>query len=75
MERLVEEIRRQRIALGYTQQAAADRAGFKQSSWSDVENNRKSPGFARLDKMARAVGLRVEWRLVPVGNPGENEDA
>ena len=50
-----ERIRDRRIELGITQAAAADRAGWLQGRWSDLEHDRTSPTVRTLEIVARVL--------------------
>lgn len=72
----LEEILKARTEAGLTQAEVAARAGTTQSAIARLESGarRHSPSIATLQRYARALGYRIEVRLVkqqrPVGRPG-----
>jgi transcriptional regulator with XRE-family HTH domain len=61
------QIARARIARGLTQTQLAERAGTSQSSIARLESGKGAPSLSYLTRVAHALGLRVEVRLVPDG--------
>jgi len=63
---LLDELLRARADAGLTQSEVATRAGTTQSAIARLESavRRHSPSIATLQKYARAIGYRVEVRLV-----------
>ncbi len=59
------QIARARIASGLTQTQLAERAGTSQSSIARLESGVGAPSLSYLTRVAHALGLRVEVRLVP----------
>ncbi len=60
VHRLVSGIHDRRKQLGLTQAEAAERAGITQGAWSHAERGYREPRLDLLERMAAAVGLRVE---------------
>lgn len=58
------EIERRREALGMTQEQLARRSGMRQETISRIECGRANPTAGTLDALARALGARLEIRLV-----------
>lgn len=58
----VEEIRKRRVKLGYTQAQAAKAAGWNSTvQWTDVEGGkRRNPTIGTLVAVARVLGCRVD---------------
>lgn len=52
-----------RIEKGLSQEALAQRAGISFSTVNKVENRRKSPTLATLDKLAEALGVDTKELL------------
>jgi transcriptional regulator with XRE-family HTH domain len=63
---LFDELLKARAALGLTQAEVADRVGTSQSAIARLESaeHRHSPSIATLQRYARALGCRLEIRLV-----------
>jgi transcriptional regulator with XRE-family HTH domain len=63
----LEEVLKARAAAGLTQAEVAARIGTTQSAIARLESpsGRHSPSVETLQKYARALGCRVEIRLVP----------
>jgi transcriptional regulator with XRE-family HTH domain len=63
----LEEVLKARVAAGLTQAQVAERIGTTQSAIARLESptSRRFPSVATLQKYARALGCRVEIRLVP----------
>jgi predicted RNase H-like HicB family nuclease/DNA-binding XRE family transcriptional regulator len=59
----VVQIRQRRAALGLTQAQTARRASVTQQQIAKLENPDGNPTLATLDKVARALGMRVELSL------------
>jgi len=68
---LLGEFLRARAEAGLTQAEVAERAGTTQSAIARLESGvpKHSPSIVTLQKYARAVGCRVEIRLVKDENP------
>ncbi len=64
--RFLDEILKARVATGLTQSEVAARVGTTQSAIARLESGgrRHSPSIATLQRYARALGYRVELRLV-----------
>jgi transcriptional regulator with XRE-family HTH domain len=58
------EVARLRIKRGLTQQELAKLVGTRQSSIARLESGRSEPRLSFLRRVARALGARVETRLV-----------
>lgn len=55
------EIKRRRLVLGLTLQAAAERAGWKMAQqWKNIEDQKLDLRASTLEKIARALGCRVD---------------
>lgn len=71
IERLVEA----RRAAGLSQAEVGARIGSFQAFMSKVENGITSPRLTTLEAYARAVGVRIVWRVEPITNePGPADD-
>lgn len=62
---IVEEIIAARKSLGLTIAEASRRAGIPRPNWSSIESGRRQPGLDILSRMADAVDLELEVRLIP----------
>lgn len=64
--RFLDEFLKARAAAGVTQAEVAERIGTTQSAVARLESGRgkHSPSIATLEKYARALGCRLELRLV-----------
>jgi transcriptional regulator with XRE-family HTH domain len=60
------EVLKARVAAGLTQAEVAERVGTTQSAIARLESatSKHSPSIATLQRYARALGYRVEIRLV-----------
>jgi transcriptional regulator with XRE-family HTH domain len=65
------QLARLRILHGLTQEQLADRVGTKQPSIARLESGTSEPRISFLRKVASALGSRVEIRIVPVQESGE----
>jgi transcriptional regulator with XRE-family HTH domain len=63
---LLDEVLKARAAAGLTQAQVAERVGTTQSAIARLESaaSKHSPSIATLQRYARALGYRVEIRLV-----------
>lgn len=59
------QIARLRIARGLTQAQLAQMVGTKQPSIARLEKGESTPSLAFLEKLAEALGARLEVRIVP----------
>jgi len=59
------EVLRLRLAKGLTQEELAERVGTQQASISRLERAAYKPNLGFLQRVAEALGARVEIRLVP----------
>jgi DNA-binding XRE family transcriptional regulator len=59
------QIARLRIARGLTQAQLAQMVGTKQPSIARLEKGDSTPSLAFLEKLAEALGARLEVRIVP----------
>jgi DNA-binding XRE family transcriptional regulator len=62
------QIARLRIARGLTQTQLAQMVGTKQPSIARLEKGDSTPSLAFLDKLAEALGARLEVRIIPRGD-------
>ena len=62
------QVARLRILRGLTQKQLADLVGTKQSSIARLERGSTPPNLAFLNKVAAALGARVEVHLSPVND-------
>jgi DNA-binding XRE family transcriptional regulator len=62
------QIARLRIARGLTQTQLAQMVGTKQPSIARLEKGESTPSLAFLEKLAEALGARLEVRIVPQKN-------
>jgi len=60
------EVIRLRLARGLTQKELAEKVGTKQASISRLERAVGKPSLRFLQKVAEALGARLEIRLVPL---------
>lgn len=58
------EVAKLRMERGLTQQQLAERVGTRQSGISRLESGSRDPSLSFLRRVARALGARVEVRLV-----------
>ncbi len=56
-----------RLERGWTQKELAEKAGTKQANISRLENALLNPSVEMLQKLANALGARLEIQLVPEG--------
>jgi transcriptional regulator with XRE-family HTH domain len=66
---LVSQIVRRRRALGISQEEVAQRSGLTQSAIARLENEVSIPRLDTLEKVALALGMRLEFVL---GNEEES---
>jgi DNA-binding XRE family transcriptional regulator len=59
------QIARLRIARGLTQTQLAQMVGTKQPSIARLEKGDSTPSLAFLEKLAEALGARLEVRVIP----------
>jgi transcriptional regulator with XRE-family HTH domain len=73
---LLDEFLKARAAAGFTQAEVAERIGTTQSAIARLEsgNSSHSPSLATLRKYARALGCRLELRLVKESTAKRRED-
>jgi transcriptional regulator with XRE-family HTH domain len=58
MRRLVgENLRRERLAAGLTQEQLAEKSGFSQQYLSETENGKRNPSIVTLYEIATALGV------------------
>ena len=57
------QIRQQRTRAGLSQDALADRAGVSQQQVAKLENPKSNPQFRTVEKVARALNLRLDADL------------
>jgi ribosome-binding protein aMBF1 (putative translation factor) len=62
---LVRTLVQARARAGLTQAQLARRMGTKQSVVARIESGRNPPNFRTLEKYARALGRRIELKLLP----------
>jgi len=55
----VEELKRLRNGLGWSQQRLADESGVNKATINQVEQGKRSPSIATLESLARAMGAEV----------------
>jgi predicted RNase H-like HicB family nuclease/DNA-binding XRE family transcriptional regulator len=60
---VVVQIRQRRAELGITQAQAAKRAGMSQQQIARLEDPDRNPTLATLDKVATALGMRIELSM------------
>ena len=63
---IAQQLRELRVALGMTQQQVAERSGRPQATIARLEKGEVEPRFDLLNRVAEALGVRVEIHLVPV---------
>lgn len=59
-------IRNARTKRGWTKTELAQRSGISRPMLSQLESGGRMPSFLTLDKLAKALGLRVYVRLVEI---------
>jgi transcriptional regulator with XRE-family HTH domain len=59
--RLISQIVRRRRALGISQEEVAQRSGLTQSAIARLENESSIPRLDTLEKVALALGMRLEF--------------
>lgn len=59
------QIARLRIQRGLTQAQLAEMVGTRQPSIARLENGSSIPSLSFLDRIAKALGARIELRIVP----------
>ena len=62
-------IKKQRSALGISQEELAARAGLHRTYVSDVERGERNPSIASIEKLAQALKVSVSSLLEPAGQP------
>ena len=60
------QVARRRIEKGLTQEELADLIDTKQPSIARLESGRRAPSLAFLRRVAKALGCRLEVKLVPL---------
>lgn len=63
-EKLGRRIQKRRKELGYTQEELAEKLNLSRTHMGHIEQGRKSPSLEVLDKIARALRVRVK-DLIP----------
>lgn len=63
---LLLDVVRRRKELGITQERLAELAGMHQSQISRIENAEHDPRLSTIIKLAEALRMRVDMRLVPI---------
>ena len=63
---LLLDVVRRRKELGITQEKLAELSGMHQSQISRIENAEHDPRLSTIIKLAEALGMRVDMRLVPL---------
>lgn len=71
--RLVDLLRERRCELGVSQQVLAERMGVTQARVCRWETGALLPGVEDLRAWARALGLRLRWRLDELGGQSRIE--
>jgi transcriptional regulator with XRE-family HTH domain len=69
-----EHVRRTRLAVGWTQEQLASRAGVDRSDLSRIERGEQDPRWSTLEKLMKALGSVVEvseTMAVPSLSPAE----
>jgi transcriptional regulator with XRE-family HTH domain len=65
MASLGQQLRAQRLARGLSQAALAAKAGIAKVSVEKIEAGQRTPSWAMLDRLARALDCRVQLTLIP----------
>lgn len=68
-------IKKQRSALGISQEELAFRAGLHRTYVSEVERGERNPSIASIEKLAQALKVSVSSLLDPAGQPSESRKA
>ena len=63
-ERLGQNLRRLRLAKGWSQEAYADEAGIHRTNVSDIERGARNPTVAIVEKLAVPLGVTVPDLLI-----------
>ena len=63
-ERLGQNLRRLRLAKGWSQEAYADEAGIHRTYVSDIERGARNPTIAIVEKLAVPLGVTVSDLLI-----------
>lgn len=71
---MIERLVAARRAAGLTQAEVGARMGSFQAFLSKVENGITSPRLTTLEAYARAVGVRIAWRVVPLDGEPDPDD-
>jgi transcriptional regulator with XRE-family HTH domain len=64
MEAMGQQLRARRQALGLSQAALAAKAGVSRVFIEKIEAGTRTPSWGALERLARALGCRVEFTLV-----------
>ena len=58
-EKQGKKVQKLRKALGYTQEALAEKLGISRTHMGHIEQGRKSPSIKLMDKLARVLKVKV----------------
>jgi HTH-type transcriptional regulator/antitoxin HipB len=65
MEAIGQQLRARRQGLGLSQAALADKAGVSRVFVEKIEAGARTPSWGTLERLARALGCRVQLMLIP----------
>jgi HTH-type transcriptional regulator / antitoxin HipB len=65
MESIGQQLRARRQALGLSQAALAAKAGVSRIFVEKIEAGARTPSWGTLERLARALGCRVDLTIVP----------
>lgn len=65
-ERFLARVKERRLELGLTQKEAADRVGWSQSTWANMENGRNDPSTSTISQVASALQIEPEELLAKI---------
>ena len=68
---LLRALARRREELGLSQTEVAARMGTSQSTLARLEQGDANPTLATVARLAKALGKKVEWRLIDADTPRE----
>lgn len=66
---LAENLRRERLALGLTQEQLAERSGLHWTYISEVERQKRNISIDNITKLAHALGMEISELLSRSGLP------
>lgn len=73
--KLLRALAKRREELGLSQTEVAARMGTSQSTLARLEQGNANPTLATVARLAKALGQKIEWRLIDEGTPGKEPAA